>query len=93
MIEVNYVEASLQESVDNDHMPSAGAARIRKSHMSLDRVIKFFDEMRDNNRLLHTKHIIPIHISSRFGNAEYTKEILETRYMIPVHINERRIIV
>ena len=93
MIEVNFVEKSLQESVDDNRMPEAGAARIKKSHMSLGRVIKFFDTMSNAKRLLHTKHIIPIHISSRFGNAEYTKEIIESRYMIPVHINERRIIV
>lgn len=93
LLEVNFIEANLQEAVDSGEIPEAGALRLRKSHMSLDRAIKFFDAMKEGNRLRATRHIIPIHTSKRFGDPEVIKAVLEERFSIPVHINESIIII
>jgi len=89
MIEINFIKSVLDQNVENGSVNAAGANRIEKSHYSLEKVIKLFDEL----DLSKTKRIIPIHTSARNGDPKLIKEILERRFGIPVIINKRRIII
>lgn len=88
MLEVNFIEKHLCNAVNSGNLPSSAAERLRRSHMSLERAVKFLTTMQTHHKLRSDYKIMPIHVSSRFGDVDEIKQCLTDNLTGSVHFEK-----
>ena len=82
VIETNFAPEVLQASSIENYRKE----RIAKYHLSIERAVRFFEYIRDRNRLDALKEIHLIHISKMHGDgAEFKKRIQKVVGDIPIY--------
>lgn len=73
LIEVNYQDKYLEQSIEEGIADRGGVRRVKRSHMSLDTAAEFFRQQ----NLHHTKEILLIHLSDRNANHDEVKDTIQ----------------
>lgn len=82
MIEANYEGNIMTGNVHNGSLPGCVAARIYRSHMSIDTVLNFLKA----NDMQNVKQIYLLHLSNVNSNAERFKELVQRQTGAEVYV-------
>lgn len=80
IVEANYIDETLAEQIAEGHLAEKMAIRLKKSHMSLNRLI----EALKANDLSETRHIIIIHLSDSRSDERLMVEAIQQATGKPV---------
>lgn len=73
IVEANYIDETLHRQLEEGNLPEAMAIRLKKSHMSLSRLI----EALKANDLSETRHIVLIHLSDSRSDEHLMVEAIQ----------------
>lgn len=82
MVEVNYQEKYLEQSVKEGDMKRGNMRRVMRSHMSLNTAVNFLD----NTDLGRAEEIWLVHTSARNCNKSEVKDKVQSEFGIPTFI-------
>lgn len=81
-IECNNIEEILSENIVKGHMPTSLGHRVRRSHMSLERVISMIKA----NDLSKCRQIWLLHLSDANSNEELMRRKVQETVGVPVYV-------
>ena len=83
MVEANYSDDILDEKVEDGSLDIARAARVRKTHMSLQSAC----ELVKANQTANLKTVVLVHLSSGNGDPKYfAKKAAETAPFAKIYV-------
>lgn len=82
MVEVNYQQKYLEETIEEEDMNRHNMRRVLKSHLALETALEFFEKVDTSE----AKEIYVLHLSKRNANPDEVKQRIQEVTGVPVYI-------